>query len=169
MIFESSSHRFLLSIWNYFPGSIQIKQKICISPEPGVIRFQQHYSDVIMSAKASQITSLTIVYSTVYSGIDERIHQSSASLAFVMGIHQWLLNSPHKGPVTWKIFLYDDVIMSGIKWAECSLMIWMDCWVKVFNLILDGSVGLWVGIQSAGEYVPVMPGLNPEARFTNMV
>ena len=41
----------------------------------------RHYSDVIMSAVASQITSLTIVYSTVYSGVDQRKHQSSASLA----------------------------------------------------------------------------------------
>ena len=48
-----------------------------------------HHSDVIMSALASQITSRTIVYSTVYSGADQRKHQSSASLAFVRGIHQW--------------------------------------------------------------------------------
>ena len=143
--------------------------KICISPQPGVIQFQQHYSDVMMSVIVSQITSLTIVYPTVYSGTYERIHQSSASLAFVRGIHRWLLNSPHKGPVTWKMFPFDGVIMSGIKGAEWSLIIWMDCWVKVFSLILDGSVGLWVGIQSAGEFVPVMPGLNPVAHFTNMV
>ena len=51
-----------------------------------------HYYDVIMGAMASQITSLTIVYSTVYSGVDQRKHQSSASLAFVRGIHrdQWI-------------------------------------------------------------------------------
>ena len=42
-----------------------------------------HYDDVIMSAIASQITSLTIVYSIVYSDADQRKHQSSASLAFV--------------------------------------------------------------------------------------
>ena len=53
-----------------------------------------HYNDVIMSAMASQITSLTIVYSTVYSGADQWKHQSSASLAFVRGIHR--VNSPHK-------------------------------------------------------------------------
>ena len=39
-----------------------------------------------MGAMASQITSLTIVYSTVYSGADQSKHQSSASLAFVWGI-----------------------------------------------------------------------------------
>ena len=60
---------------------------------------------------ASQITSLTIVVSTVYSGADHRKHQSSASLAFVRGIHRWPVNSPHKGPVTWKMFPFDDVIM----------------------------------------------------------
>ena len=48
----------------------------------------QHYNDVIMGAIASQITSLTIVYSTVYSGADQRKHQGSASLAFVRGIHR---------------------------------------------------------------------------------
>ena len=47
-----------------------------------------HYSDVIMDAMPSQITSLTIVYSIVYSGADQREHQSSASLAFVQGIHR---------------------------------------------------------------------------------
>ena len=44
--------------------------------------------DVIMTTTASQITSLTVVYSTVYSDADQRKHQSSASLAFVRGIHQ---------------------------------------------------------------------------------
>ena len=47
-----------------------------------------HYDDVIMTTIASQITSLTSVYSTVYSDADQRKHQSSASLAFVRGIHR---------------------------------------------------------------------------------
>ena len=55
-----------------------------------------------MSAMASQITSLTIVYPTVYSDADQRKYQSSASLAFVRGIHRWPVNSPHQGPVTRK-------------------------------------------------------------------
>ena len=41
-----------------------------------------------MTTMASQITSLTVVYSTVYSGADQGKHQSSASLAFVWGIHR---------------------------------------------------------------------------------
>ena len=63
-----------------------------------------HFDDVIMSAIASQITSLTIVYSTVYSGADQRKHESSGSLAFVLGIHREPVNSPHKWPVTRKMF-----------------------------------------------------------------
>ena len=70
-----------------------------------------HYDDVIMNAIASQITSLTIVYSIVYSDAHQRKHQSSASLAFVRGIHRGPVNSPHKWPVTRKMFPFDDVIM----------------------------------------------------------
>ena len=64
-----------------------------------------------MGMIASQITSLTIVYSTVYSDADEREHQSSASLAFVQRIHRGPVNSPHKWPVTREMFPFDDVIM----------------------------------------------------------
>ena len=74
-----------------------------------------------MDEIASQITSLTIVYSTVYSDVDQRKHQSSASLAFVRGIHRGPVNSPHKWPVTRKMFPFDDAIMSvtlGIVWTE---------------------------------------------------
>ena len=72
----------------------------------------KHYTDVITGAMASQITSLTSVYSTVYSGADHRRIQSSASLAFVWEIHRWPVNSPHKWPVTRKMFSFDDVIMT---------------------------------------------------------
>ena len=70
-----------------------------------------------MSTMAPEITSLTIVCSTVYSDADQRKHQSSASLAFVWGIHRWPVNSPHKGPVTRKVFPFDDVIMPNINHA----------------------------------------------------
>ena len=73
-----------------------------------------HHYDVIMGAMARQITSLAIIFSSVYSGTDQRKHQSSASLAFVRRIHRWPVNSPHKGPITRKMFPFDDVIMSGI-------------------------------------------------------
>ena len=66
---------------------------------------------LIMGAMASQITSLTIVYSIVHSGADQRKHQSCAALAFVWGNHWWPVKSPHKWPVMRKMFAYDDVIM----------------------------------------------------------
>ena len=77
-----------------------------------------HYDDVIMSAIASQITSLTIVYSTIYPSADQSKHQSSASLAFVWGIHRRPVNSPHKWPVTRKMFPFDDVIMHQRNYRE---------------------------------------------------
>ena len=68
-----------------------------------------HYNDVMMSTIVSRITSLTIVYSTVYADTDQRKYQSYASLAFV-----GMVNSPHKWPVTRKMFPFDDVIMTSI-------------------------------------------------------
>ena len=79
------------------------------SPHAGNKNF--HYSDVIMSAMASQITGVSILYSTICSSTDQSKHQSSASLAFVRGIHRSQVNSPHKGPVTRKMFPFGDVIM----------------------------------------------------------
>ena len=69
------------------------------------------YNDVIMSAMASQISEVYFVCSTVGSGADQRKHQSSASLAFVWGIHRWPVHSPHKMAETWKMFPFDDVII----------------------------------------------------------
>ena len=70
-----------------------------------------HYSDVIMRVMASQIIGVSIVCSTACSGADQRKHQSSASLVFVRGIHRWPVDYPHKGPVTRKMFPFDDAIM----------------------------------------------------------
>ena len=68
---------------------------------------------------ASQITRLTIGYSTVYSGTGHRKHQSSTSLAFVRVINWWPVNSPHKGRVPQKMFPFDDVIMM-IQRTSCD-------------------------------------------------
>ena len=65
----------------------------------------KHYDDVIMGAIAPQITSLTIVHSTVYSDADQRKHQSSATLAFLRGIHRT------NGQLRGKKFPFDNVIM----------------------------------------------------------
>ena len=108
---------------------------ICVT-RPQWVKYQIltrniHNDDVIMSVIASQITSLAIVYSTVYSDADQRKHQNSASLAFVRGIHRSPVNSPHKWPVTRKMFPFDDVIMpfcSAVQNAEsCVARIPAEC------------------------------------------
>ena len=80
-----------------------------------------HYNDVIMTTMASQITSVTVVYSTVYSDADQRKHQSSASLAFVWGFHRdrWIPRT--KGQLRGKMFPFDDVIMNFFGWY-CYIM-----------------------------------------------
>ena len=110
----TSMHILPYEIWHIFPSG----HWICVV-RIAMLLFsieradwpKLHYYDVIMGAKPSQITSLAIVYSTVYSGANQRKHQSSASLAFVRGIHRGPVNSPHKWPVTRKMFPFDDVTM----------------------------------------------------------
>ena len=122
-------------IYLYPSPSLSSRRAITLSPmqQPEVYRYvgnanrfrmftrttrtQMHYDDAIMSEIASQITCLTIVYSTVHSGADQSKHQSSASLAFVWEIHRWPVNFPHRWPVTRKIFPFDDVIMDSNRCA----------------------------------------------------
>ena len=102
----------------YHGNPIPRKSVFMSKRAPGSVSFggrARHYGDVIMGVLASQVTSLTIVYSTVNSGEDQRKHQSFASLAFVRGIHRWPVNSPHKWPVTRKMFPFDDVIMGLLR------------------------------------------------------
>ena len=107
---------FLRYVWQQNAGDESIK-RTSISSNCGITgccfpgQWVMHYNDVIMSTVASQITSLQIVYSSFYSDADQRKHQSCASLAFVRGFHQWPVNSPQKGPVTRKMFPFDDASM----------------------------------------------------------
>ena len=101
-----------MTVFIHLPPSTDLTTNITyffVTAQTGFL--ETHYSDVIMGAKASQITSISIVYSIVCSGTDQRKLQKSASLAFVRGIHRWPVNSPHNGPVTRKMFPFDDVIM----------------------------------------------------------
>ena len=96
-------------------GTVFAQRGYCYDHNPfNFFSGTRHYDDVIMTMLASQITSLTVVYSIVYSGVNQRRHQSSASLAFVWEIHRGPVNFPHKWPVTRKMFPFDDVIM--ISW-----------------------------------------------------
>ena len=78
-----------------------------------------------MSAMASQITCVSIVYFTVSSGADQRKHQGSASLAFVRGFHRSPVISPHKGPVKRKMFPFDDAIICflGGPWHDAAMTV----------------------------------------------
>ena len=113
-----------------------------------------HYTDVIMGAIASQITSLTIVYSTVYSNADQRKHQSSASLAFVWGIHRGPVNSPHKWPVTRKMFSFDDVIMRhtwAVKPQQPKLTVYRWCG------ILQITLSIFCTSRTVFQHSPTFP------------
>ena len=100
-----------------------------------------HYIDVIMTMMASQITSLTVVYSIVYSGADQRKHQSSASLAFVWGIHRdrWIPRT--KRPVTRKMFPFDDVIIYKKSWITG------DIWKQICIFYIQKNVSCDLGVK----------------------
>ena len=105
------------------------------------------YSGVIVGAAASQITSLTIVYSTVLSDIDQGKLQSSAPLAFVRGIHRGPVISPHKWPVTRKMFPFDDVIMISILFGPGRLLSYINISSKYSHLILKYWFLYWFYIH----------------------
>ena len=109
-----------------------------------------HYHDVIMGAIASQITSLMIVFSTVYLDTDQRKHRSSASLAFVRGIHRRPVNSPHKWPVTRKMFPFDGVII-------CCYDIFSNTNISIYVCLccMPDVPQIW----KYHEFVTDMPGL----------
>ena len=86
-----------------------------------------------MSSMASQITCVSIVYWPVCSEADRRKHQSSALLAFVRGIHRWPVNSPHKWPVTQKMFSFDDVAMKSLTSSPPYLA--ETYWIQTQNTI----------------------------------
>ena len=94
-----------------------------------------HYSDIIKGTIVSQITSLTLVYSTVNSDAAQRKHQSSASLSSVRGIHRWSVNSPHNWPVTRKMFPLDNVT----SWPQSKLR---PPWWLLQGLFLEGII--WI-------------------------
>ena len=110
------------------------------------------YSDVIMGAMASQITRLTIVYATDYSGGDQRKYQSFASLDLR---HRWPVNSQRKWPVTRKMFPFDDVFMndtqcivyrsSGMQWSW-PLGWWPVYWIRTAINYGNVSCHSWVNI-----------------------
>ena len=101
-------------------------------------------------AMASQITSLTIIYLTAYSDADQIKHQRSASLAFVKGIHRWPVNSPHKWPVTRKMFPLMTSSLAWCVWCHRALRLQLNespqtsCWSRssVHNRMLPWDANI---------------------------
>ena len=109
-----------------------------------------HFNDIIMGAMAFQIASLTIVYSTVYSSTDQKNPSNSASLAFVRGIQQGPGNSPHKWPVTWKMFPFDDVIMKLKEKQDDNSHWWEE---TIHYAILTRFTLLWRWIKKLSDWM----------------
>ena len=91
---------------------------------------RHHYIDVIMTTMTSQITSLTVVYSTVYSDADQRKHQSSASLAFVWGIHRGRWIPRTKGQLRGKCFH----LMTS-SWPTHEFKIGIDLFIEIETVV----------------------------------
>ena len=104
----------------------------------------KHYNDIIMTTIVSQITSLTVVYSTVYSDADQRKHQSSASLAFVWGVSRWIPRT--KGQLRGKCFY----------WMTSS---WV--WDEIIYSFMNGEVWVWISniVPYLTRHVITYPGM----------
>ena len=102
------------------------------------------YFSQFKSPMASQITSVSFVCLTVCSSADKK-HQSSASLAFMKGIHRWTVDSPHKRPVTRKMFPFDDVIMNPVNDTSAIRHVTWDegHWVLSYGGFMLHEVILW--------------------------
>ena len=129
-------------------------------------------------AMASQITSLTIVYSIVYSGADQRKHQSSASPAFVRGNHRGPVNSPHKWPVTRNMFPLDDVIMWSTHWmsswqydTNTSTSWRMDYWSTSWIVLNKDSLNLAIisSYYFKMQGVTFIPNIEKRIRLTLII
>ena len=111
-----------------------------------------------MSMMASQITGISIVCSTVGSGTNQRKHQNSASLAFVREIHQWLVNSPHKGPVMRNMFPFDDIMYTnGQHWISRWLGSWLaGCsWLNLGQFVIIRSCSCYsIYIRADSRFAP---------------
>ena len=102
-----------------------------------------------MSAMTFESTSLAAVYASVYSGANQRKHQSSSSLAFMRGIHRWPVNSPHKGQQRGKCFHLMTSSWSDVTSWRCSDDAFLE--KKMYptdicqypGLAVKGSIKIW--------------------------
>ena len=107
-----------------------------------IMELLHHYIEVIMGTMVSKITSVSMVCSTAHPGINQRKYKSSVSLVFVRGIHWRPVNPSHKGPVTRKMFPFDDVIMILVLSHQCVIvfkMLLRECWEQDLNVFHHGK------------------------------
>ena len=100
-----------------------------------------------MSTMASQIANITVVYSNVYPGADQRKHQSSVSMVFVWGIHRLPVNSSHKWPVTRNMFPFDDVIMLSFLQFYWWVFSFSQINISILSIVMSPSTML-IGLIS---------------------
>ena len=115
----------------HFFGS---KTRVCFIDALSIVtQIWWHYTDVVMTTMASQITSLTVVHSI--NRLFRRRSKKTSKLrvtGLCIGNSPGLVNSPHKGPVTRKMFPFDDVIMGKSVWLLSH--IWPFCHYNCFYM-----------------------------------
>ena len=134
--------------------SLYISPSLIVSHQPSAISFGHELSNIAIT-KDKRMFFAVIIFIYMYMYIHTYIHNYNmyAHIVFVC-MHEWM----HCMYVEFK-FLANGCV---VKWAECSLIIGTGCRVEVFSLILDSSVGLSMGIQSAGDLVSeTLMGSNP--------
>ena len=114
-----------------------------------------HYNDVIMSAMASQITSLAIVYSSVYS------RRRSKKISKLRVTSLYVGNSPVT--VTRKMFPDDDVIMLWMRWLDKLHIHISSSWVGNYNV----NPWLWLFIYALISMNVSMVERDPSTRTTH--
>ena len=128
-----------------------------------------HYSDVIIRAMASRLLTQPFVQAQINENI-----LSTISLAFVRGIHRWPVNSPHKGPITRKMFPFSDVtiithqepvpyignlnqfitwhaghLTPNVCWTTIFITFWVQCFAWIDGFIKSKNTCIyWSGLQS---------------------
>ena len=96
-----------------------------------------HYTDVTMNAMASQITGLSIVYSNICPGADQRKHQTSTPLTFVRGIHRFpaqRASNAENVSIWWR---HHDICVCKLSHICCR-----QCWLIV-NWIVENFDESW--------------------------
>ena len=148
----------ILEVWRYLARKFCGQSRVATvrdAMHPGTL--DQYYSDA-MGAMAFQITGVSIVCSTVWSGTDQRKHQNSASLAFVKGIHRWPVDSPHKRAVTQKMFSFGDVVMHlhNMYGRICSqpLAPWM-CNSRWSTLYIERGIDIYIFTHFSSWYIHI--------------